>query len=214
MINIHVITPFSRVENKDKLIKHLAPFNIQWYPIIYNVQILKDIPFLDFNRKWIHPVIVERSPHESIQHPYYKINRFLDTQTVKDLDYYSFLCDDDFYGEDFFDKIMRKKEGLTNKPRLGLFMTVVSMKRGLHTPKNGIVKHHTNTLIAAKENMKVGKVGLEQLIIRGDILRNLRFLNYSAADGLMAEMLEKYVPDVVYLSDVYVLFNYLEVGRW
>ena len=108
-----------------------------------------------------------------------------------------FLNDDDFVEDGFWNKIPNKYD-----------VVFVSMKRGDHTTHHG-----HSTLEAKKENIFCGQVGLEQYIVKGKILNNYRFdINY-VADGLLAEKLVLY-EDKIFLPDVFVLFNYLEDGRW
>ena len=195
---INILTPFSRKENKDVLIQHLEPFNIQWYPIIH-----EDIDF--GSKDWIHPVKVTLPPFV-VDYCYFKLNQFLYTIPIKPKEYYLFLCDDDFYEDDFFMKL---------RPYLirdGALPVIVSMKRGI-PGSHPTSKHSTTTLIADRANMCIDKIGLEQIILRGDILDRVRFMNWSGADGILAQLIAE-SPDVIYLPDIYVYFNYLEKGRW
>jgi len=200
MSRFYVLTPFSRIENKAKLIEHLRPFNIIWHPLIHEE--------IKFEEEWICPVGINMPAKIIIEQPYYKLNYFLDRERLDQEGYYSFLCDDDFYEDDFFAKIEKQlaKMNFNSWPEL----IVVSMKRGLHK----VGKHPVSTLVATQENMRVDKVGLEQMIIKGNLLDKLRFNHWSGADGLMAEVLVQHVAVIVYLPDIYVHFNYLESGRW
>lgn len=192
---LNVLTPFSRKENKDILIKHLEPFKIIWHPIIH-----EDI---DFGRDWIHPLRV-KLPEFTVDYCYFKLNTFLYSVPVNKDEYYLFLNDDDFYEKKFFDKL---------KPHLDSMVLVVSMKRGNLDIILPETKHPTTTLLASQDNMRLGKIGLEQMILRGDAMNEVRFLNWPGADGVLAEML-KGQRGVTYLPDIYVYFNYLEKGRW
>ena len=194
-----VITPFSRFENKDILIDHLKQFDITWYPILYENY--------DWGKSWIKPFICKLIKTKEI--PYAKYNSFIESGLIEDNTYYSFLNDDDFYEPDFFDKI-----------RL-CFPTeqviVVSMQRGNNTIhyENILRNHPTYTLPAAPQNMKECTVGIEQLIIKGSLLKTLKFdEDCSTADGKLARELKESGIDIRYLPDVFIWFNYLEKNRW
>lgn len=183
-----VITPFSRYQNKYNLIEHLHPLDILWYPLIFENEEL-------WPRLWIRPIVLSPNP-QVFDACYYKLNQFLSSGLIRDELYYSFLNDDDHYEPDFFDKIRKECTGDEK-------VIIVSMKR---TPEG------LHDLIADRKNMSEGFVGLEQMIIKGSILKNLRFVDYShSADGKLAGQI---ADGAKYLKDVFVLFNYLEPGRW
>lgn len=183
-----VVTPFSRFGNGDILIKHLEPFGIIWHPVVRD----KDLHKQGWAEEWIRPLIYVDALTFDVC--YAKLNDFIASGLIENDVYYSFLNDDDFYEPGFFDKIRERCSG--QEP-----VIVVSMKTG-----------NNSTLIADRKTMSEGFVGLEQLIIRGDILKGLRFAEDShSADGKMAAQV---AGGAKYLPDVFVLFNYLELGRW
>lgn len=195
--NINILTPFSRLENKEILIEHLKPFNIHWYPIIHEEIV--------FNEDWITPIRISNMP-ANLDYCYFKLNYFLDYCSLEPEDYYGVLCDDDFYENDFFEKL---------RMNLGSAVLIVSMKRGLYERHElGKIIHPITTLNARPDNMFLERIGLEQMFIKGWLFRKLRFLNFTGADGYMAEFLEKHIKDIRYIPDVNVLFNWLEKGRW
>ena len=59
-------------------------------------------------------------------------------------------------------------------------------------------------------------VGLEQIIVRADILARYRFPSRStSADGQLIEKIVRENPgQVIYRPDLEVYFNALEPGRW
>lgn len=196
MADINILTPFSRKENKQLLTDHLRSFDIDWYPIIH-----EDI---EFNEDWTYPFRVPLP--EGVDPCYYKVNYFLDNHCLMPDEYYGVLCDDDFYEKDFFRKL---------NEHLGPTVLIVSMKRGLHERKEqGKLIHPISTLTASVDNMRLEHIGIEQMFIKGWLLKKLRFLNFSGADGYMAEFLAKHIKDIKYIPDAYVLFNWLEKGRW
>ena len=134
-----------------------------------------------------------------------KINDFLDTELIDD-DYYTFMCDDDAFEEGYLEKIKQFTDDVI----------VVSLKRGDKTIRPGVHAHPTDTLIASPENMKINSWGLQQLIIKGKILKNYRLNFESTADGAIGEQLKKDMEEqgkkIRFVPDLYVLFNYLEPG--
>ena len=194
-----VITPFKRYQNKNILTNHLRDFNIIWHPIIDD----KDWVLWYSREDWIFPFVYKTEGLGGNQGNI-RINKFIETGLEYET-YYSFLCDDDFYEQDFFNKIFKAMPTED--------VIIVSMKRG------DIFGNHegrpTYTLPAAPQNTREDMVGLEQLIIKGKILKNLRIdTNDSCADGRMIRKLKESGIPIKYLMDTFVLFNYLEKGRW
>lgn len=186
---IHVITAFTRKENKELMINHLEGKNIKWTVIIG-----EDIKFPE----WVNIFNVDVS--SEVKYCYTRFNDYLDNIEIEDDTYYMFLNDDDFVEEGFWEKIPENYD-----------IVFVSMKRGNNTVRP---PHPTFTLFANRENIKVGCVGLEQFIVKGKILKKYRFdTDTGVADGLLAEKLALN-DNILYLPDAFVYFNYLEDGRW
>lgn len=200
----NVITPFSRFENLDKFIEHLRQFNVRWYPIVESNAEHMDLLEKTVKEDWIFPLQME--VRDGYDKCYEKLNLFIQSGKIKEDEYYTSLCDDDFYEEGFFEKL----RGYTND------ILVTSMHRGDAIPREatGIRAHPTDTLIADNGNMRVGRVSHEQYFVKGKVYKNLRFQNIYYADGLMAEHLEQNYEDIAYINDAFVLFNYLEPGRY
>jgi glycosyltransferase involved in cell wall biosynthesis len=114
-------------------------------------------------------------------------NKYIE-EGLDDETQYMILCDDDHVEEGYFDKIPNED------------VVVTSMHRGL------------DVLIARRENMSIGRVGGEQVIVKGKILKHYRYGLSPVGDGEMIEQMfarQKFT----YVPDAYVLFNYLEDGR-
>ncbi len=196
----HVITPLNRFENYGKLCELLRPQGIQWH-IITDQGATKATP----DEPWIHSYCMNNDGAPFWARCNKAINWFLDHHALYMGDRYGILNDDDAYEEGFFEK-------LNEFPSECI---AVSMKRGNKTPKDAIAEraHGTNTLVAAPENMKVGHVGVEQLLVSGRILTQCRLPIHICGDGQWIEYIAATQP-IVYVPDVFVLFNYLEPGRW
>lgn len=102
---------------------------------------------------------------------------------------YMILCDDDFTSEGFFDQIPDED------------VVVVSMDRGL------------DVLRARPEMMKIGRVGGEQVIVKGRVLKNYRYGLSPVGDGEMIEQMVKNGEKFTYVPEAYVMFNWLEDRR-
>jgi hypothetical protein len=196
-----VITPFSRYQFTQVLKDHLRPMAISWYPIV-------DKPY-DFGEAWIRPYVYH--PKGKVDPAYSKLNVFIDNG-LEDETYYCVLNDDDFYKPRFFERI---RTNLSLKDPYESII-VVSMLRGYNSieyPGKPII--NADTLFACSDNMKIGRVGVEQCIMQGKVLRNYRFAeNSQTADGEFAERLKRSGLPIAYLPFVFVLFNYLEKRRW
>lgn len=118
----------------------------------------------------------------------YLFNKFIDQGLDEDIQY-MILCDDDFVDEGFWDKIPDED------------IVVVSMDRGV------------DFLRARPEMMRIGRVGGEQVIVKGKILKNYRYGLSNVGDGEMIEQMVKNGEKFIYVPDAHVLFNWLEEGR-
>lgn len=198
---LHILTPFSRNENLNFYLKNLEDKKIIWHPIVHEK--------LLFASPWIQPFYVFSTlPKEDPN--YHKLNLFIDNFYIIDTDLYLFMNDDDWVEEDTLDRLKGFDDNLGE-------VFFCSMKRGHQVPNNeGIQQHGIETLIPYK-GVGCGSIGLEQIILKGDVLKQVKF-NTSPevqhmSDGVLAEELQKKY-DVKYLEDVFMLFNYLEPGRW
>ena len=133
------------------------------------------------------------------------INSFLDATVLNANERYNILCDDDAYELAFFQKLNRYSSKVI----------ICSMERGKSIPTGlaPIKSHPTTKLWACKEAMKVCHVGMEQLVISGDLLSKYRIPSQMWGDGML---IEKIVAEnhVDYAPEISVLFNYYEPGRW
>lgn len=115
------------------------------------------------------------------------INQYLD-EGLDDETQYMVLCDDDFVEEGFWEKIPNDD------------IVCVSMDRGL------------DVLRARKEMTRIGRMGGEQIIVKGKVLKHYRYGLSRVGDGEMIEQIATR-HSITYVPDAYVLFNYLEDGR-
>jgi hypothetical protein len=136
---------------------------------------------------------------------YAKINYFIQKYPIVDDDYYQILMDDDALPENFIETTRRIKGDIV----------VFSMKRGSRIPGSAtdLRAHPTYPLMAEPRNMVPCEVGLQQIRMKGSIFKTIICDDHPYADGRVAEKLAK-DHSIVYVSNVYILFNYLEPGRW
>jgi hypothetical protein len=203
MNSIHIITPFYRKYLLNTIIKHYTPMNIVWHPVSDHKEIEA---FENNNIEWIQPLLC--NPFKQGEQCYRKLNDFIDNVEIIDNDYYCFNCDDDMYEQNFFDNIRNQVDKIL----------IVSMVRGdsiTYTP--GTVNHPTFPLIQKSlDDIRVCNISLQQFIIKGSILKQMRFgITQDIDDGLFAEELKRKFPnDIKFLSDCFVFFNYFEPGRY
>ena len=210
MSRYHIITPLARVnfftQVRDMLQKQIieSKLSITW-DIIIDLDSTIDLGNLE-NFSWIK---IHKCPNEGVE--FWKrcnnsINWYLDNHLLDFEAKYLFLNDDDFYEPSFFIKINKSESPII----------ICSMKRGSNTPftSDPFKRHPTYDLIAAPQNMKVGGVGIEQIIIKGSYLKKYKLPIHVWGDGMMIEHIIKTNKEIEYLPEAYVLFNYLEEGRW
>lgn len=200
-MNYHVITPLNRFENVGRLIELLEPQRITWHVI----QDAERPYYIQFPQGWIRSSILVNEPGTFYERCNRSINKWMDHHRWVDEDRYCILNDDDAYEPGFFDKLRAFDEEVL----------AVSMMRGHHIPAgvSGERAHGTDTLVADPSNMKVGRIGVEQMIVSGRILRTCRLPLTIAGDGEMLTYIGATNP-VKYVPDANVWFNYLEPGRW
>ena len=198
MNNIHLITLFSRHYLFTELLSRYLPMRVIWHLLRFE----SEKPFPDIsNHPWIIPMIIP--DQYKINHMLPINNYFILNGNIVDDDYYIFSPDDDMYEPG----VMRKIRGLQDP------VVVISMKRGHHVP-SGCVPHPTDTLIACPENMRIGRIGGEQIFVKGKVFKAHRFReDVYEADGYMALEYAANYP-IRFEPDLYVLFNYYQEGRW
>jgi SAM-dependent methyltransferase len=197
----HVITPMARLENLPKLAGMLEPHRITWHVLIDEGTPLPDVG----GRPWIDLVVVPNHEVAFYERCNHAINWFLDHSELIDGDRYCVLNDDDAYEPDFFEKV-EKLDG---------DLIIVSMERGDRIPPNVSPDraHGTSKIWARPENMAPGRVGVEQVVVSGRVLRTARLPLHVQGDGIMIEQLVK-ANVATYAPEANVWFNYFEPGRW
>jgi len=207
MPDIHIVTPFSRPENKDRLIEAYRPMNIIWHPIMFIDEMV------DFDHQgqntWIFPLVI---PNEAasckVKMPgCYKRNLFIKNIPIIDDDYYVTADDDDMYESEVFDTIRLMDNDVV----------IISMKRGHHIPDSASEerRYSTSTLIAKPENVMAGKISAQQSFVKGHIFK--KYLHDETVhhwDGLLAEYHMNDGEQTVFMPNLFALFNYYEPGRW
>lgn len=199
-MNYHVITPFSRFENLKPLAGLLGACGVQWHLLLDET-----LPFrIHFTDCRIEPT------YYPVSAPFWRmwrnsINSFITDGNIIPEDRYMILNDDDWYEPGFFQKIDAHKGKAI----------VCTMLRGHQTPpvSDPVRAHPTNPLIASPQNMHPGGVGIEQIILSGDLFATVRLADHPHADGMMIQAVYNAMP-IDYAPEACVWFNYLEPGRW
>jgi hypothetical protein len=197
----NVITPLARFENLRKLVPMLEAQGIQWHVITDD-----DLPFtLCFRKEWIHHYVCPNRETTFFTRCNWAINWFLDSYPPELEQRYCILNDDDAYEPGFFEKI-DQHEGEVIIP---------SMERGNRTPAGVQAEraHGFTKLVAAPENMHIGGVSVEQIVVSGRFLRGARLPIHICGDGMMIEWFVK-THGAEYAPEANVWFNYYEPGRW
>lgn len=206
----NVVTTIGRPENIETLKNMLAPKNITWHVITDT-----DAPFeLSFSEPWIYHYSVDNDQNQYFSRSNHCMNSFIASEVMQDDQMYCFLNDDDSYPEDFFTEIQQAMD-MAAANNQSNDVIICSMERGHNVPPglDPVRAHPTTKLWASPENMHPCHVGLEQLVIRGKILKNYQFGNLFDSDGrLIAEVVRD--NPVYYVPDTVVYFNYYEPGRW
>ena len=155
---------------------------------------------------WIHTYYFDPPPKDFfIGH--WLVNQFLDNVVVYDEEYYQVLTDDDMVEEGFYKKL----DGLDSD------ILITSMHRS-NKPSGTNSDCAYGSLIAAPENVACGRMGYEQAVIKGKVLKLYRTTGEYHADGLLLEKLwAQRMESFRFVPDAYVKFNALYPGyegRW
>ena len=200
---IHLVMPFYRQENKDKLIEAYRPMGVILHPIMFQDDVV------EFNESWIEPFLIPTDSSECKvgRVECYKRNKFIFKHTFIDDDYYVCVDDDDMYEPNVFNEVSKMDDDIV----------IISMKRGYQIPKDTTIerRYHTNTLIAHPDNIEIGRISGQQSFVKGHIFKQHSFHEeYQAWDGLMAIRHKESGQQIAYRPELYALFNYYEPGRW
>jgi len=203
MKQIHLIMPFSRPENVEKLVDGYRPMNIALHPIMFRDE------KIEFNEPWIYPLIIpmEHKDCQAFMPGCFKRNWFIDNEEIIDDDYYVTADDDDFYETGVFDAIKQMDDDIV----------IISMKRGNHTPKGlpAQRRYPTYTLKAYPYNVRCGEISAQQSFVKGKIFKEHRHNeDIHWWDGQLALYYKNTGEQIRYEPDLYALFNYFEPGRW
>ena len=203
MNQIHLIIPFRRNENAEKLIEGYRPMDIAMHPLMFQDEAI------EFDESWIFPMIIpmEHKDCKVFFPGCFKRNWFIQNEEIIDDDYYVTADDDDFYEAGVFRKIKELDDDIV----------IVSMKRGNFIPEGlpVIRRHGINTLYAYPYNVRIGHISAQQSFVKGRLFKRHRHdeeLPYW--DGVMALYYKNTGEQIRYEPDLYALFNYFEPGRW
>lgn len=160
----------------------LEPQNVTWHIMVDDY-----MPALQFGKLWIK-CIHGRPPPPGFFIGHWFYNLFIDHEEIQDDEYYILLTDDDFYEPGFFSKLQKYNSDII----------ICSMRR----------RH--DLLPARPENIHIGGVGLEQLIIKGRLLKQYRINGFYVADGDLIMRLWQEQPDkFIFAPDAVCYFNFL-----
>ena len=207
-MNIHIICPFYRKPLYPILVHYLEPMKIIWHPICDSTDIE---PFKNNGKDWIKPLLVPPLKTDGKRDlSTRKLNDFITTQEIIDEDYYGFMGDDDMYEPGFFDVIREQTAKIL----------IVSLSRGDSVPKDpkypNASPHPVFPLIMRRlEEIQINAIGLPQFILKGEILKQMKFRNEAPCDdGYFAEDLRNKFPDEIkFLTYSFVFGNFFEKGR-
>jgi len=206
----NVITPLSRYENLKYLIDFLEPLGITWHVITDS-----DVKFkVSFDQDWIKHYICPNKEVHFWERCNHAINWFLDLGVVQNNLMYCMLNDDDAYEPDFFKKIAKAKE-IAEQSKTNTDVIICSMERGHKIPSTEVHPrmHPTTKLWAYPENMAIGSVGVEQIILSGEVISKYRLPLEPEGDGMFILEVLKHHPHI-YVPQANVWFNYFEPERW
>ena len=211
----NVITPMNRPENIENMVQMLEPKNVQWHVVTD----LGSKYSYEFNRSWIqHYECPNFEQAEFFEKCNNAMNWLLDTMTIHDDQMYCFLNDDDALEPTFFQKVDDVLEK-TKTQDINVKVIIPSMERGHRTPPQAQEprRHPPDKLVASPDAIKVGGIGLEQILIKGSLLKEkqYRFPLHCWGDGMfIVRVVQENIDNTIFCPEINVWFNYFEPGRW
>ncbi len=196
-MRLHIITPFSRWQNFDALSHMLKAQGVTSWTLLFK------------HEEKSQSVVSDRIKTKHLHVPQYRdmgvmlINTYVQQTAFEPDDYYAFLCDDDWYPDEFLANLA--------KAHADAPLVITSMNRG----HNAVSAHPCWGLVAAPENLHYGHVALVQAFFRGS---SLNAIKPEVKDHQMIN--EKLVLDAaqlggtLFLPTLHVFFNWFEEGRW
>ncbi len=201
-LNIHLVIPFYRQNNKNNLIEAYRPMRAILHPIMFQDEETK------WDEPWIEPVVIPMDSKDCEGIPSnVKRNYFIRNCKIMDDDYYVTVDDDDMYEPGVFDEIKKMDDDIV----------IISMKRGHNIPQGvgKLRRYCTNTLKAHPDNIQIGDISGQQSFVKGRIFKEHLFDELSGTwDGEIAVHHKKSGEKIAYRPDLYALFNFYEPGRW
>ena len=211
----NVITPMNRPENIENMIEMLRPKNVQWHVI---TDLDSEYKY-SFNESWInHHVCPNFKEGKFFEKCNNAMNWCLENTPIYDDQMYCFLNDDDAVEPTFFEKVTTvlkkaKDQGIDAQ------VVIPSMDRGQRTPLD--VKeprmHPPGLLVADPNNVKVGGLGLEQIVMKGSLIneKKYRFPLHVWGDGMfIVRVIRENLDNTIFCPNIHAWFNYFEPGRW
>ena len=191
---VHVVTPFSRQENCEKLYAMLSNQEIDSWILLRK----EGEPDLDTQSGWASQYILDVPDGGDIGMKL--VNRYIQQGNFAPDDYYYFLMDDDWLPPGLVKEIRKHDENVV----------ITSLNRG-----DNAKKHPSHRLVAARENLKYGEVALEQAWFKGRAL-NMLAKDITDLDTFNEQLVinaANHYP-TAFRPDLEAWFNYLEEGRW
>lgn len=194
----HILTPFSRTFNLIELGNAIKNEGCEWHLLCVEGEF--KLPYLG---SWVHQYFF-RPPEDGRFIGHHLVNEFLDNVAVQDDDYYNVQTDDDMPSPGLFKQLAQYSDDII----------IVSMQRS-NVPTEGTGTCAFDTLVAAPENIKVGSVGFEQLIIKGKVLKEYRCgARYEADGDLIMKLWDERMESFRFVPDAFVYFDKLPPGMY
>lgn len=182
MSNFILLTPFGRAQNADALKSNVAAATEGFTGTVRHIAITDDIAYTAL---FSTSLLLIKKPNWWPSHTL--LNSALDMllPMPDHLNwYFCFMDDDDALEPGWFNTLSAALSDNGNPECL-----VVNMKRWYNGPTVN------DELVSAPANMAVGQVGLEQIIVRADVMAHYRLANWPGGDGEMIAKMFKERPD-------------------
>lgn len=199
---LHIVTPSSRPYNLPILYMNLKQARLgaefRWEICMYQDQYDTVPQWITDGLKeggWVTFHIYDKK--DAADHCYYKINTHVTAA----------LCQDDYY-------LVFPDDQLLPVSTIQLLPPILQPKQYMAVMITGILGTGV-TLLAEAANMRVSRVDLAQMVVKGEVFtRNLFNIRSCVADGEFARYLINSERPLMYLPACVTLYNALQPKRW
>lgn len=189
---VHILMPFNRYQNKEVIIAFLKSMSDKI--IVHPIEEIQNKS--DWGYDWIQPCVCPTIPTQNVDYVYYKLNYFIQNNTLVDGDYYFVYSDDNLFQRRMIDEINKCSTDV-------IFISVKCIY------DRTIIVH--SPIPNDKTSHSISHCGLYNFVLKGWVLKKIIFPNIYYADGILMEFLfNNQNLTKTYRTDLFALYDHMK----